>query len=47
MAADVTKYPQDRHILFVVYDPQRLIRDDQVFKRDFESFGRCTVLIVR
>ena len=47
MAADVTKYPQDRHILFVVYDPQRMITDDQVFKRDFESFGRCTVLVVR
>ena len=47
MAADVTKYPQDRHILFVVYDPQRMIIDDQVFKRDFESLGRRTVLVVR
>ena len=47
MAADVTKYPQGRHILFVVYDPQRMIRDDQVFKRDFEALGRCTVLVVR
>ena len=47
MAADITKYPQDRHILFVVYDPQRMIRDDQIFKGDFEDFGRCTVLIVR
>ena len=47
MAADVTKYPQDRHILFVIYDPQRMIRDDPVFKSDFESLGRCTVLVVR
>ena len=47
MAADLTKYPQGRHILFVVYDPQRMIRDDQVFKRDFETLGRCTVLVVR
>ena len=47
IAADVTKYPQDRHILFVVYDPQRIIKDDQLFKTDFESRGRCTVLIVR
>ena len=47
IAADLTKYPQDRHILFVVYDPHRKIRDDQLFKRDFESRGRCTVLIVR
>ena len=47
MAADVTKYPQDRHILFVVYDPQRMITDDRTFARDFETFGRCTVLVVR
>ena len=47
IAADITKYPQDRHILFVVYDPQRIIRDDQLFKSDFESRGRCTVLVVR
>ena len=47
MAADITKYPQDRHILFLVYDPLRMIKDDQIFKTDFESLGRCTVLIVR
>ena len=48
MAADVTKYPQDRHIsVRRVFDPQRMIIDDQVFKRDFESLGRCTVLVVR
>ena len=47
IAADLTKYPQDRHILFVVYDPHRKIKDDQVFKSDFESRGRCTVRIVR
>ena len=47
IAADITKYPQDRHILFVVYDPQRIIRDDQLFKTDFESRGRCTVLVAR
>ena len=47
IAADITKYPQDRHILFVVYDPQRIIRDDQLFKSDFESRGRSTVLVVR
>ena len=47
IAADMTKYPQDRHILFIVYDPQRIIRDDQLFKTDFESRGRCTVLVAR
>ena len=47
IAADLTKYPQDRHILFVVYDPHRKIKDDQIFKNDFESRGRCTVRIIR
>lgn len=47
IAADLTKYFQDKHILFVVYDPQRAIRDDQVFKNDIEARGRCTVLVVR
>ena len=47
MAADLTKYPEDRHILFFVYDPGRSIRDDLVFKSDFESRRQCTVLVVR
>ncbi len=47
MAADVTKYPQDKHILFLVYDPERNISDDQSFRSDFEQNGRCTVLITR
>ena len=47
IAADLTKYPRDKHILFVVYDPDRAIKDDQSFKYDFESQGRCTVLVVR
>ena len=47
IAADLTKYPRDKHILFVVYDPDRAIKDDQSFKSDFESQGRCTVLVVR
>ena len=47
IAADITKYPQDRHILFVVYDPQRIVKDDLAFKGDFESRGRCTVFVVR
>ena len=48
IAADMTKYPQDKHILFVVYDPEHKI-DDPEFKDDFESRarGRCTVLVVR
>ena len=47
MAADLTKYPEAVHVLFVVYDPMRAIKDDQRFKNDFESRGRCTVLLIR
>ena len=47
MAADLTKYPQNAHILFVVYDREHSISDDSQFKGDFESRGRCTILIIR
>ena len=46
MAADLTKYPQEAHIMFVVYDHDRAIRDRDELKRDFESRGRCTVSIL-
>ena len=47
IAADLTKYPETAYILFLVYDPQHSIKDDRAFRRDFESFGRCTVSILR
>jgi DpnII restriction endonuclease/queuosine biosynthesis protein QueC len=47
MAADLTKYPPKTHILFVVYDPERAISDDQAFSSAFEKKGRCTVHIFR
>ena len=47
MAADLTKYPGGVHILFLVFDPEHAIQDDQRFKSDFESRGRCTVSILR
>ena len=46
MAADLTKYPREAHILFVVYDPQSAIPDRATFKRDFEAKGRCTVCVL-
>ena len=45
MAADLIKYPEEAHILFVVYDPDRAIVNRSRFKQDFESKGRCTVCI--
>ena len=47
IAADITKYPKDSHILFLVYDPLRAIKDDETFCSDFESTGRCTICIIR
>lgn len=47
IAADLTKYPSDRHIVFLVYDPGTEIRDDRAFVEDFESRDRCTVAILR
>ena len=46
MAADLTKYPQEAHILFVVYDPAAAIVDRARLKRDFEDRGRCTVRVL-
>ncbi len=46
MAADLTKYPQEAHILFVVYDPENAIADRLKFRGDFEGRGRCTVSVL-
>ena len=47
IAADLTKYPADLHILFLVYDPTHRIADNREFIRDIEEKGRCTVCILR
>ena len=46
MAADLTKYPQEAHILFVVYDPNGAIVDRGRLRQDFEDRGRCTVFVL-
>ena len=46
MAADLIKYPQEAHILFVVYDYHHAIGDRERLKRDFEGRGRCTVCVL-
>ncbi|MDO8549528.1 MAG: hypothetical protein Q7S39_05160, partial [Ignavibacteria bacterium] len=47
IGADLIKYPVESHKLFIVYDPERKINDDETFKRDFESRGNCTIYIIR
>ncbi len=46
IAADLGKYRQEAHIMFVVYDPQRAIADREKLKHDFEDIGRCTVCVL-
>jgi 7-cyano-7-deazaguanine synthase in queuosine biosynthesis len=47
IAADLTKYPDRCHIVFLVYDPDRAIKNDKEFVGDFERRGRCTIAILR
>jgi len=47
IAADLTKYPSQAFILFVIYDPQHMIASDLIFRTDIESKGRNRVLIIR
>ena len=46
MAADLTKYPQETHILFVVYHPDAAIVDRARVRREFGDRGRCTVCVL-
>ena len=49
IAADLTKYPSGCYLLFIIYDPDRAISDDDTFQRAFEEKrpGYCKVFIVR
>jgi len=45
--ADISSYPKNAYVLFVVYDPSRSIVDDYQFRRDLESLRQCMVAIIR
>lgn len=48
IAADIVKYPASAYILFVIYDPDRAVRDDAVFIRDIEAKRQtCMVTVIR
>ena len=47
IAADLTKYPEEAFVVFVVYDPDRAIVSDNQFRGGIEAKGRNRVLIVR
>lgn len=47
ISADLSKYPEEAFILFVVLDLDGAIEDDEIFARDIEEKRPCRVLIVR
>lgn len=47
MAADLTLYASPPMVLFIVYDPEGLIRRESSYIGDFEKHGRCRVCVVR
>jgi len=47
ISEDITKYPEDKTILFVVYDPERSIVDDRDFAGDIEKKRKCKVQVIR
>lgn len=47
LAADLVKYPSSAHVVFVLYDPERLIRDDAIFIRDVQADRNCRLLVLR
>ncbi len=47
ISADLTKYPTGKHKLFIVYDPDRSVSDDEKFVNDFQAKSNCTVNIIR
>jgi 7-cyano-7-deazaguanine synthase in queuosine biosynthesis len=47
VAADIVKYPESAYIVFVIYDPNRAIRDDVRFAADIETRRKCLVVALR
>jgi hypothetical protein len=47
IAADIVKYPMAAYVVFAIYDPDRVIRDDVRFASDIESRRKCKVLALR
>ena len=47
IAEDCTKYPEDAFLLFILYDPERQIKDDRAFADSFEQKRACLIRLVR
>lgn len=47
IASDITKYPEDKFKLFIIFDPERKIANDNLFAQDFERKPKCKICIIR
>lgn len=47
IAADMIKYDESKYILFIIYDPDRCIKDDDAFVKDIENKRECTAAVLR
>lgn len=47
IAEDCTKYPANVFLLFIVYDPERRIKDKMKFASDFENKRECSMCIIQ
>ena len=47
IAEDCTKYPKEAFLLFILYDPERQIKDDKAFADSFEQKRACLIRLVR
>jgi len=47
ITSDIVKYGIESYVLFVIFDPERLISNDSKFKRDIELSKRVSVTIIR
>lgn len=47
ISEDCTKYPEEAFVLFLIYDPERQIKDDKDFANSFEQKRACSVRLIR
>ena len=47
IASDIIKYPEDAFKLFIIYDPERKIANDDIFRGSFEKKSKCRVCVIR
>ncbi len=47
IAEDFTKYPEEAFLLIVIYDPERKVKNDEQFSKDFINKRACEFCFIR